>query len=353
MLFVCSAGMAAGPAGGGASGAPPTSSAVSLLAPPPHAGPVPVRARFDLYDLNEVNDETETFEFTGALTLEWRDPRLAFDPASAGVEEKIFQGNYQFNELATGWYPQVVLANVSGLYQKTGVVLRVRPDGTSTLIETLNAAAETEFDMQRFPFDGQRLQAVFEVVGFGQDEVVLEVEPGDAAPLAGAVRVPQWTVTGATVSVDGRAASLGERRGMVSALVLTISVQRESWFVRRLVVGPLVIIVLLSFSVFWMDRSSLGDRLSVSFIGILTVVAFQMVMSEQLPRIAYVTLIHAFLNISFLTMCATVVVNLVVGRLDQQGRRELGDRIDRLCRWLFPLAYFGLICAMLAAAFLL
>ena len=69
-----------------------------------------------------------TFEFTGVLTLTWQDPRQAFDPAVVGVEETIFQGSYQFNELATGWYPQVVLVNESGLYQKNGVVLRVQPD---------------------------------------------------------------------------------------------------------------------------------------------------------------------------------------------------------------------------------
>ena len=115
---------------------------------------------------------------------------------------------------------------------------------------------------------------------------------------------------------------------------------------RRLVIIPLVVIVLLSFMVFWMDRSSLGDRLSVSFIGILTGVAYQLVMSEQLPRISYVTLMHGFLSLSFLTMCATVVINLVVGTLDKRGQVALEDRIDRRCRWGFPLAYFGLLLVM-------
>jgi hypothetical protein len=110
---------------------------------------------------------------------------------------------------------------------------------------------------------------------------------------------------------------------------------------------------LLSFSVFWMDRSSLGDRISVSFIGILTAVAYQVVMSEILPRIAYVTWINAFLNFSFLMMVGTVIINLVVGALDQQGRSELAQRVDHLCRWIFPLTYFGLVLFAFAVAFLL
>jgi hypothetical protein len=79
-------------------------------------------------------------------------------------------------------------------------------------------------------------------------------------------------------------------------------------------------------------------------------VAYQLVMGDVLPRISYFTVMHAFLSLSFVTMCATVVVNLMVGALDKRGSYELGDRIDRRCRWIFPLAYFGLILVMFGAA---
>jgi hypothetical protein len=68
-----------------------------------------------------------------------------------------------------------------------------------------------------------------------------------------------------------------------------------------------VVIVVLSIAVFWMNRSSLGDRLSVSFIGILTSVSYQLVVSDSMPRISYVTFMDGFVNVSFLT---TVLINL-------------------------------------------
>ena len=331
---------------------PTGSSEPFLLAPPKQAGPVVVRALFEFHDINEINDGSETFEFSGVLTLKWRDPRQAFDPAVVGVDEKIFQGGYQFNELSTGWYPQVVLANESGLFQKNGVILRVLPDGTSTLIETMNATAESEVDMRRFPFDRHCLEAVFEVLGFDKDEVSMQVGSDPTNSLANEIRVPQWTVTGVGASVRDRPASYAGRGGIASAFVMSVNVQRNSFYITRLVILPLIMIVLLSFSVFWMDRSSLGDRLNVSFIGILTGVAYLITTSEQLPRIAYFTLMYGFLNLSFLTMCAAVVVNLLVGALDKRGKFELGDRIDHRCRWGFPLAYFGLLLVMVSAAFL-
>ena len=107
---------------------------------------------------------------------------------------------------------------------------------------------------------------------------------------------------------------------------------------------------MLSWSVFWMDRASLGDRISLSFIGILTAVAFQTVVSEILPQISYITLIHGFINISFIFMCVTATINLFVGWFDKQGDLKRGDLIDYRCRRIVPIAYFGTLSVVVAVA---
>ena len=323
-----------------------------LLGPPEKDRPIVVRASFQLHDINEIDEQAETFAFSGVMTLEWKDERQAFDPAAAGVGEKVYLGEYQFNELATGWLPQVVLVNEAGAYDKHGVVLRVQPDGTQTLVETLNAIAKTELNLRRFPLDSQRLEAVFEVLGYDASEVVLRPESEATPSVDDMVRLPQWSIEGFGVSTRERSAPYAGHRGVASALVMSVDVQRESFYISRLVIAPLILIVLLSFSVFWMDRSGLGDRISVSFIGILTGVAYQLVMSEILPRISYVTLAHGIINLSFVAMCGTVVVNLVVGALDRSNKSDLADRIDRRCRWIFPLGYFGLLLLILGVALL-
>ena len=97
----------------------------------------------------------------------------------------------------------------------------------------------------------------------------------------------------------------------------------------------------------------MGDRISVSFVGILTAVAYQIVVGDLLPHVSYITVMHGFLNFSYLIMCATVVINLVVGACDKNGKHALGELIDRRCRWIFPLAYLGLlsVVAVIAIAF--
>lgn len=324
-----------------------------MLGPPQGDGPVVVRASFVLHDINSINDEGETFEFSGVLTLKWQDKRQAFDPSIAGVNEKIYQGNFQFNEIAPSWFPQEYLVNESGLYEKCAVLLRVEPDGSSTLHQTVSAAAKAEFNMRRFPFDHHRLEASFELIGLDENEAILQVDSQSDHSTNHAIRVPQWSIKGISTTTGTRMETYTRGRAATSIFVVSVDVQRQPFFIMRLVVFPLMVIVLLSFSVFWMDRSSVGDRINVSFIGILTGVAYQIVMSDILPHISYFTLINAFLNLSFLTMCATVVVNLVVGSFDKKGRHEFGDLIDRRCRWIFPLAYVGLCILVFSTTLLL
>ena len=334
----------------------PTQSNEFMNALPQGKGPVIVTASFELRDINNVNDEAETFEFTGVLKLSWHDPRQAFDSVAEGIEEKMYQGGFQFNEVFTGWFPQVVLVNEAGLYEKHGVLLRVRPDGSLTLIETVDAAAKVDLNLLQYPIDRQRLEAFFEVLGVDSNEVVLRVETGSDDGVLNfdqLFKMPQWYLTEINSSIRTRSTALARKGTTTSTFIVSMDLQRRSFFILRLVVFPLMVMVMLSWSVFWMDKSSLGDRISVSFIGILTVVAYQMMLDDILPRISYITLMNAFLNISFLTMCASVIINLRVNHFDRLGKTEEGNRLDRRCRWIFPMTYFGLILVAVWVAFFL
>lgn len=332
-----------------ASNASATNPAIeTFLGLPLGESPCVVRAGFYLEGIDSIDEEAETFEFTGVLTLKWKDSRQAFDPDEAGVQEKIYQGDYQFNELAPAWYPQVVLVNRAGLFETSATILRIAPDGTNTLRQTVDAIAKTSLGMRKVPFDSQSLDAVFEVFGFDRSEVQLLADESPARTDYAGIRVPQWTLSSFTSSASdvetpgAREPGFSEPIGS-SRLVLTANVERRPLFLVRLIVMPLLMIVLLSWSIFWMDRSSLGDRINLSFVGILTAVAYQIVVGDIMPSISYPTLMNTFLDISFYMMCAAAVVNLVVGAADMAGKVRRGERIDHRCRIIFPATYFGLI----------
>lgn len=317
---------------------PSAASAQDALRGPPPDGPIEVAVGLHLIDVTDVNPEEKTFEFEAILTARWVDKRLAFDPAEVGTDEKIYQGSYQFAEVFGGWWPPLVLRNESGRYERGEVLLSVGSDGRVTYVEELQALAEVNFDLRRIPFDRQRFEIEFEVLGYGSDRVRLR--PDTARTSLGETTLSQWRLEGVEARVrEADPAYLGDPGRPVSAILFEYPAVRSPSYVLRLVVFPIMLFVALSWSVFWMDRSSLGDRMDISFIGILTVVAFQILVSDRLPRLSYFTIISTFMYVTYLTLAASVVVNLRVGALDKRGEPERGNRLDRTCRWAFPVGY--------------
>lgn len=313
-----------------------------LLTPPMTNGPVIVEVGFLLTDLNDIELHEQRIVMQGVLTARWHDPRMTFDPEVAGVEEKFFQGDYQFSEIATGWWPQLVLVNASGLYSRQGQLLRHRHDGWMTYVEQVNAGVEVQAELRRFPFEREHFEIIYEVLGHDRSEVVLEVDSSTSGQSPEGLSMSGWDLTSLGFeSSEYVPAYLNQRLGSASNFVARIEVARRPGFWLRVVCLPMSLLVLLTWSVFWMDRSSLGDRMSISFLGILAVVAYQITVSSTLPAIPYFTLMSAFIYISFVTACASVLVNLRVSHLDRSERREEGNRLDERCRWLFPTGYFS------------
>jgi hypothetical protein len=313
-----------------------------LLAPPDQDGPVTVSVGFLLSDVNWIDEQREAFEFEAILTLKWRDPRQAFDPAALGVKERVYQGSYQFSEVFDGWWPQLILANESGGYESQAVLLAVAPDGAATLVTEINAVAEMPMALRRFPFDHQDFDAVFEVLGLGRSRVVLVPDPATSGVVGKGVSIAQWALRDLRLAPHEADPVYGDaHQGPLSQIVVTLDMARRPAHMLQVVVLPLTLLVILTFSVFWMDRESLGDRMDISFIGILSVVAYQIIVSDAMPGIAYFTLMTGFLYSTYLVLAVGVLVNLIVSKLDQSGRHELGDRVDRTCRWAVPVGYFG------------
>ena len=63
------------------------------------------------------------------------------------------------------------------------------------------------------------------------------------------------------------------------------------------------------------------------------------------------TIVAVVLSVIAIILVIVVVVNLVVGALEREGNARGGDRVDRWCRWVFPVTYFGLIGVMVGVTF--
>jgi len=320
--------------------------------PNPPARPTKVECAVLIVDVVNIDDVNESFQAEIAILASWRDPRLAFDPQAEGTDVKLFQGSFQFNEVFKGWWPQLVILNEVGREEPKAVTVMVSPDGTVRYREQRNAVLETPMELHDFPFDTQRLKASMISFGSTADEVVLAVDERFARSTEDYVRrekdvnVSGWDLQGLDMTVDETSLLAGEERTRFSRLVTTIHLQRRSWQYVWEILFPLLVLVSVVWSIFWVEIDSLADRLNISFIGVLTIVAYQFVLVENMPRMSYLTFLDSVLICSFLMMALTVPQSLLIHSLVRKGKQRLARTIDRTSRWLFPVAYFLLLLAV-------
>ena len=289
--------------------------------------------------------------------------RLAYDPAAYGMAadwqpgdyslapRQIYQGNFAFAELYAGWWPSIVIPNGVGNRQVTEVALGIWPDGRVLYHDTFFVRAEVPMDLRLFPFDRQSLEIFMHPFLYGVNEVVLVPDERLVRTWDQNMGIADWSRK--TVTMAAREISVAKSDGdaeEISEVVVTIDIERRPLHFMVSLVFPMVLLVSLTWCVFWMDKESLSSRVNITFIGILSVVAYYFVMIEFIPSVSYLTLMDGFIVATFIILSAGVVLATVLEEITQNGRAELGRQVDRVCRWAFPLTY-AVTTAMLSLLF--
>lgn len=312
------------------------------LLPPDPSGPTPVELGFFVTELRDIDPVRGSFHFQGSFHVLWCDSRLAFDPEEAGTEERVLLGSAANAEFERIWNPRGFPVNRAGNFEVTERVLRIRHDGS--LRQDLNVSVDlaTRFDLRRFPFDRQNLELNVESSAWNRDQVRLVPTPSHTG-FSDDFEIPEWKILQVTNHVEEVAVLRSDVP--FERAVIEIEIERQSGFYLWKGILPLVVIVAISWSVFWMSDERFAGRSRISATGVLTIVAYQFVLGEGLPRVAYLTVLDKIMIISFGLLAVTTLESLLVSR--QPEGSEAAHRIDRASRLLFPLVYGLLVGVVL------
>ena len=282
----------------------------------------------------------------------WQDPRLAYDPITVGYPEDyvlgdytkqprlVYQGDFKVKEIFEGWRPHLVILNGIGDRVKTNVVIGIWPDGRVAYGETFYAKVETPMDLRLFPFDRQKLKIFFHPFVNDRETIILVPDDRLAGTWSQDKGIAEWTRNNVSNQEQaGEIVRFDGSRKIVSEYVVTVDIKRKPMHFIISIIFPLILLVALSWCVFWMDEESLSNRISISFIGILSVVAYYFVIQDSIPRISYLTLTDVFIILTFIILTASVLVSIIVDKLNRAGRKNIGDKLDYISRWAFPTSY--------------
>ena len=81
-----------------------------------------------------------------------------------------------------------------------------------------------------------------------------------------------------------------------------------------------------------------GRRIEVASANLFVFIAFSFSLSDNYPRLGYITLLDAVMTVLFVVNALVVVYNVWLRRLEMNEQGELADRIDRYLDWLYPIS---------------
>src|SRR6266404_1526871 len=294
------------------------------------SGPTQISVGIWVADISNIDSAQQNFTAELAVVLRWKDPRLAH--TGKGV------ARYPLEQI---WHPRVGIVNeTNSVSRKMPDSVEVDPDGTVTYRQRYAGAFTQPLRLQSFPFDRQtfRVQLVavryqFNEVMFVPDQVWIQDGLKGAGGISPSVTLPDWTIE--KWELKPLLYALAPRH-QYSGYAFEFTASRNVQHYLLKVILPLVLIVMMSWAVFWIDPVTSNSQISVAVTSMLTLIAYRFAIDSQLPRLPYMTRLDVLFLVSTLLVFFSLIEVLVTTVLDNNQQAERAKKLDRYCRVIFP-----------------
>jgi hypothetical protein len=262
-----------------------------------------VKVGLKLKRIAAANEKDSTVEFDIIIMSSWTDARLK------GIVKKTKR------ILAKDiWVPGLAFSNQATNPTWFEAEMNVDKDGRIMYERHCLISIEHTFNLVDYPFDRHQLPVLINAFGYDSNEVVLEVDYSMRTPALtdSMFNVDAFLVSSKTVKTD-----ISNSQSVVEG---DLYVKRKIPMILAEVVLPLMLIVLFTFLSFFVSETNYTDRITITSIGLLTVMTFMFVVNSELPKIAYLTWMHWYMALAF---CTTFLVNVHVTMVDFLNHQSL------------------------------
>src|SRR6476646_11639931 len=301
--------------------------------PAPGNAPTQVSVAIWIVDLSNIDSAQQSFTADLAIVLRWKDARLAH--TGTGLAQ------YALDQI---WTPRVAIANeTSSVVRKLPESAEVEPDGTVLYLQRYVGSFTQSLRLQSFPFDRQSFRIQFVAIRYRPNEVVFVADENwihdglqKAAGISQSVTLPDWTVEKWDAKPDVYALTPGLQ---YSGYVFEFTASRNVQHYILKVILPLVLIVMMSWSVFWTEPTNSNTQFSIAVTSMLTLIAYRFAVDNQLPRLPYMTRLDVFFLVSTLLVFLSLIEVLVTTILDNNHQVARAKKLDRYCRVIIGRAH--------------
>ena len=295
-----------------------------------------VEVKVYLLDIDGIDSVSQSFVANLALVLRWHDPSLA--------HEGLDSISKDLNEI---WHPRVQILNQQRLVNTFPQSVEIHPDGEVIYRQRVWGSFSQPLELSEFPFDTQRLEITLANLSFGSQKIRLKPSPDSG--IAENLSIPDWEIMQWDFAAEDL--ELDNESSLIPGMVLSLEAKRYTNYFRFKVILPLILIVMMSWLVFWIDPSLISSQISVAVTAMLTMIAYRFALAGMLPRLPFLTTLDFFVMVSTIMVFLSMVEVVYTAYLSTDNRLEKARVIDRKARWIAPLIYMVLTIEVLFVRF--
>ena len=295
--------------------------------PDPAGTVTQIKTAVIVLDVSSVNGVSQTFTANVALIAEWKDQRLA------GQSDRSSVG------LNTIWNPQLQILNQQRVLKTLPDIAEIDPDGTVRIIQRYWGMFSNPLDLRDFPLDQHDFNIQF-IATAGDVNAIHMINADEEqmrSGLAEKVSLPDWDVVDWNVSNDPVELIAGMVE--VPGFRFSFKARRHVGYYLIKVLIPLIMIVMMSWIVFWIHPTETGSQISVSVTSMLTLIAYRFAIGTSLPTVSYLTRMDFFILFSTIMVFIALLETVWTSRLVKNERVEVAVSFDRACRVIFPVLF--------------
>ncbi|KAM4701295.1 gamma-aminobutyric acid receptor subunit rho-3 [Discoglossus pictus] len=284
---------------------------------------IPVGIDVQIESIDSISEVDMDFTMTLYLRHYWKDERLSFQ--STNNRSMTFDGRL----IKKIWVPDVffVHSKRSFIHDTTmeNIMLRVYPDGNVLFSLRITVSAMCFMDFSRFPLDTQNCSLELESYAYNEDDLMLYWKRGNESLKTDEhISLSQFFIEEFSAS-SGLA--LYSSTGWYNRLFINFILRRHIFFFVLQTYFPAMLMVMLSWVSFWIDRRAVPARVSLGITTVLTMSTIITGLSASMPQVSYIKAVDVYLWISFLFVFLSVIEYAAVNYLTTvEERKQLKRR---------------------------
>jgi len=292
-------------------------------------GPLKVEISVFIVDVDDIDGAEQNFTANVMYTASWYDPNIA--------ERFEEEDTLPVTDL---WTPNLQVVNQQKIWPTLPEVVQVYPDGKVFYQQRVWGQFSMPFNLRNFPFDTQDYSIHFVTVARKGERVKFVQSKEIPSGLAEKFSQADWKIL--KWQAEEKQYTPRETINRDGFMMTFWGKRKTGYYIAKMII-PLVLIVMMSWSVYWVDPKDAGTQVGVAVTSMLTLIAYRFATDSLLPRVSYLTRLDYFILGSTILIFSGLIEVLVTTALAKRDKLGLARLVDKIARVLMPLLFVGVI----------